>query len=27
MHCPHCGAAAQPGDRFCGECGKPLAKA
>lgn len=24
--CPACGAAVEPGNRFCGNCGKPLAK-
>lgn len=26
-HCPNCGAAARPGDRFCGECGARLSAA
>ena len=24
MNCPYCGAEVREGDKFCGECGKPL---
>jgi class 3 adenylate cyclase/predicted ATPase len=27
VNCPNCGAANEPGRKFCGECGQPLARA